>query len=60
MFGLVNFLWGDIGLSGKSQKSSTGKPQVFIKSQTGVMVKKLWIFFQGSQKGHPHKKPKSL
>ena len=42
MFGLVTLLWADIGLSGKSQGSSTRKPQVSIKSQTGVMAKKLW------------------
>ena len=36
-----NFLWGDIGISKKSQGRSTQKPQVSIKSQTGVMVKKL-------------------
>ena len=36
--GLVNLWWGIIGLSGKSQGSSTRKPQVSIKSQTGVMV----------------------
>ena len=37
-----NFFWGDIGISGKSQGSSTQKPQVSITSQTGVMTKKLW------------------
>ena len=40
MFGLINFLWGDIGIPGKSQGSSTRKPQVSIKSQTGVMAEK--------------------
>ena len=45
IFGFVNFSWGDIGLSGKSQGSSTWKPQIFIKSQTRVMTKKIkmWL-----------------
>ena len=41
IFGLVKFLWDDIETSGKSQGSSTQKPQVSIKSETGVIAKKL-------------------
>ena len=41
IFVLVNLCWGDIGVSGKQHTSSTQKPQVSIKSQTGVMAKKL-------------------
>ena len=40
-FRLVNFLWGNIGISGKSQGSSMRKLQVSIKSQIWVMAKKL-------------------
>ena len=39
IFGLGNFLWDDIGILGKSQEASMWKPQVSIKSQTGVMAK---------------------
>ena len=41
IFGLVNLWWGDIELSGKLQGSSMRKHHVSIKSQAGVMAKKL-------------------
>ena len=41
IFGLVNLWSSEIGLSWKSHGVSTRKPQVFIKSQTGVVAKKL-------------------
>ena len=51
IFDLVNFLWGNIGISGKSLGSSTRKPQV------SYQVPNL-CYGQGSHKGHLLSSPK--